>query len=296
MYRLYCTKATGFSLTDYLRGVKINSEAGTKTRKHIMNRLAHKLFSRARIAAGRLRRQYRYRRSFHRFSALYARTPAPRLPLSWKDRMPILGEDTAGTQFDRHYIFHPAWAARILAETKPAEHVDISSTLAFCTLVSAFIPVRFYDFRPADLRLSGLISEAADVTCLPFADGSIPSLSCMHTLEHIGLGRYGDPLDVDGDLKGMRELARVLAPGGNLLVAVPLGRPGIRFNGHRVYDYQRIVQDFAGLTLHEFSLVTDPPGNPGYAQNGFIRHATQAQADRQVYGCGCFWFKKPSTD
>ena len=206
--------------------------------------------------------------------------------------MPILGEDTMKTQFDSHYIFHPAWAARVLAETEPKEHVDISSTLAFCTLVSAFIPVKFYDFRPADLRLSGLVSEAADVTCLPFETGSIASLSCMHTLEHIGLGRYGDPLDVDGDLKGMRELARVLAPGGNLLVAMPLGRPSIRFNGHRVYDYARIVQDFAGLTLHEFSLITDPPGAPGFEANGFIQYATEAQANRQVYGCGCFWFKK----
>jgi hypothetical protein len=59
----------------------------------------------------------------------------------------------------------------------------------------------------------------------------------MHVIEHIGLGRYGEALDPDGDLKAIRELVRVLAAGGNLLVVVPVGRPRIQFNAHRIYDY-----------------------------------------------------------
>jgi len=42
------------------------------------------------------------------------------------------------------------------------------------------------------------------------------------SLEHDGLGRYNDPLDPDGDMAAMREAFIKLAPGGNLLLAVPV--------------------------------------------------------------------------
>ena len=242
------------------------------------------LYQTARRVAGGIIRRARFRRDFKDFAAAGG---ANRFPLRWEDRLPCLYDNTGSTEFDRHYVYHPAWAARILSETRPAEHVDISSTLQFCTVVSAFVPVRFYDYRPADLRLSGLVSGRADLTALPFADGSIPSLSCMHTVEHIGLGRYGDPLDPDGDLKAVRELYRVLAPGGSLLFVVPIGRPNILFNGHRIYSHGQITGYFEGLELFRFALVPDDPSA------GLIENATPAQADAQTYGCGCFWFKKP---
>jgi hypothetical protein len=207
--------------------------------------------------------------------------------LKWSDRYPCLDDKTKSTGFDRHYVFHPAWAARILVETKPEFHVDISSTLYFCGLLSAFIPVRFYDYRPAELNLSGLSSEAADLLGLPFADQSLTSLSCMHVVEHVGLGRYGDPFDPDGDLKAIAELKRVLAVGGDLLFVVPVGSPRIMFNAHRIYAYQQILEYFAGLILKEFALIPDDP-----TAGGLIRNATKEMADAQMYGCGCFWFKR----
>ena len=227
-----------------------------------------------------------FQRDFRAFAALSALSD--RFPVRWEDRLPCLYDKTAATAFDRHYIYHPAWAARILSRTKPSEHTDISSTLAFCTLVSAFIPVKFYDYRPAALRLSGLVSEHADLTALPFDSESVSSLSCLHTVEHIGLGRYGDPLDADGDLKAMAELKRVLAPGGTLLFAVPLGRPRLLFNAHRIYSYDQITACFAGLDLVEFSLIPDDT-----QAEGLIEKATREMADAQSYGCGCFWFRKP---
>ncbi|HSB77134.1 MAG TPA: DUF268 domain-containing protein [Terriglobales bacterium] len=200
---------------------------------------------------------------------------------------PHVGENTATTQFDHHYVYHPAWAARILRQTCPVEHVDISSSLSFCTLVSAFVPMRFYDYRPAQIELSNLYCGHADLTCLPFGDGSIPSLSCMHTVEHIGLGRYGDALDPDGDIKAMRELHRVLANDGNLLFVVPLGRPKLIFNAHRIYSYDQILEAFAGLSLRQFALI--PDANFG---THFVLDASKEMADRQSFGCGCFWFRK----
>lgn len=210
-----------------------------------------------------------------------------RFVMYWKDRYLCLDDRTSTTSFDRHYIFHPAWAARVLAQTRPEFHVDISSSLHFCTLVSAFIPVRFYDYRPVNLKLETLSSERADLLSLPFEDNSIPSISCMHVVEHVGLGRYGDSLDYNGDLKAIRELKRVLAPGGTLLFVVPIGQPKIMFNAHRIYSYEQIIGYFPDLGLREFALIPDDP-----AGEDLIRHATKEMADAQAYGCGCFWFQR----
>ena len=224
-------------------------------------------------------------KDFSTFKKLSRKDGTP--PALWKNRRPQLFDKISFTNFDIHYIYHPAWATRIVRKINPEFQVDISSTLFFSSILSAFIPVKFYDYRPANIKLSNLTSEAADLTCLPFKDNSIDSLSCMHTIEHIGLGRYGDPIDPNGDLKAINELKRVLAKGGNLLFVVPIGKPKIQFNAHRVYSYAQIVNCFKNLELVEFSLIPD-----NALDIGIITNATQKQADEQNYGCGCFWFKK----
>jgi SAM-dependent methyltransferase len=217
-----------------------------------------------------------------------SRNSSKRFSLSWKNRFPCLNDNTETTSFDRHYVYHQAWAARILASNKPEFHVDISSMLFFCSLVSAFIPMKFFDYRPPDLVLDNLECGHADLLSLPFPDESISSLSCMHVIEHVGLGRYGDSLDPDGDLKAMSELKRVLAPGGNLFFVVPIGGVSkIMFNAHRIYSYQQVLDCFPGLELKEFALVPDDP-----ADGGLIINATREMLDAQNYGCGCFLFAK----
>ncbi len=211
--------------------------------------------------------------------------PQSRFTIKWDDRLPCLYDNTPYTCFDRHYIYHPAWAARILAQTKPKLHIDISSTLAFSSMVSAFVPVDFYDFRLANLKLSGLTSRRGDLTNLPFPSNSVVSLSCMHTIEHVGLGRYGDPIDSNGDLKAISELKRVLAKGGDLLFVVPVGKPRVRYNAHRIYSYEQIIKYFDGLTLVESYLIPDSDDDP-------LTNPTKERVDQESYGCGCFWFKK----
>jgi SAM-dependent methyltransferase len=221
------------------------------------------------------------------FSTLQGRS-VPRFSLRWQDRWLCLGDATSVTGFDRHYVFHTAWACRILAESQPAEHVDISSSLYFVATVSAFLSIRFYDYRPAQLALSGLTCDHADLTRLHFSNGSIASLSCMHVVEHIGLARYGDPLDYDGDLKAVAELRRVLAVGGQLLFVVPIGGDArIQFNAHRIYTYRQVLGMFEGFELLEFALIPDDGSNLG-----LVRHAEEALSDAQRYGCGCFWLRK----
>jgi len=210
-----------------------------------------------------------------------------RMPVKFRDLYPVFGEATTNTRFDHHYVYHPAWAARIVRRINPVAHTDISSTLQFCAILSAFIPVNFYDYRPAQLELANLNSGRSDLTSLPFKDDEITSLSCMHTVEHIGLGRYGDRLDPEGDLKAIKELKRVVARGGSLLFVVPIGAARTMFNAHRIYSYQQIVEYFSDMRLEEFSLITDS-GVGG----DFIINATKEDADAQIYGCGCFWFIK----
>lgn len=222
---------------------------------------------------------------FFHFKAM---NQSSRFPMKWSDRVPMLDDHGATTSFDAHYLYHMAWAARILAQTRPSVHFDFSSHVHFNALVSAFVPIRFFEYRPANIRLSGLQCEAADLLSLPFAEKEIVSASCMHVMEHIGLGRYGDPLDPDGDRKAMRELIRVLAPRGNLMFVVPIGKPHIEFNAHRVYDHFQILDDFKALTLKDFSVIPETPPDAG-----LVNHPTPDLLRRQSLACGCYWFVKP---
>ncbi len=207
-----------------------------------------------------------------------------RFILTPKNFSPILHEMANLQYFDRHYVYHPAWAARKVKQIQPEFHVDISSTLHFCSIVSAFIPVKFYDYRPADLRLSNLESLQADLMKLPFPDNSVSSISCMHTVEHVGLGRYGDPVNATADLRAMEELGRVVKKGGNLLFVVPVGKPKLMFNAQRIYSFEQIISGFKDLKLKEFTLLPD--------SGSLIENASPDLVRQQVYGCGCFWFTK----
>ena len=198
---------------------------------------------------------------------------------------PCLGDDTGQTPFDHHYIYHTGWAARRLRALSPCRHVDFGSSLYFVAIASAICPFEFYDYRPAPLDLVGVKTGYANLHGLPFSANSLESVSCMHVIEHVGLGRYGDPIDYDGDLKAIFELTRVVALDGSLLFVVPIGRPRLLFNAHRIYAYNYLLQLFSQrFALVEFTLVTDG--------GSLVTNATREQADAQWYGCGCFHFRK----
>ena len=207
-----------------------------------------------------------------------------RFTIKLKDIYSCVLDKTTQTHFDAHYIYHTSWAARKLKSIHPSFHIDISSSLFFVGIASAFVPINFYDYRPAYLKLSNLQSSHADLTNLNFSDSSIQSLSCMHTIEHIGLGRYGDPIDNNGDLKAISELKRVLSVNGSLLFVVPVGAPRIQYNAHRIYSFEMIQEYFKDLTLKEFTLIND--------DGDYIENADPDMVQNQKYACGCFWFIK----
>jgi len=206
------------------------------------------------------------------------------------NKFPIIGENTDKTFFDKHYIYHIAWAARKLREIQPQKHIDISSSLYFSSIVSAFVNTEFYDYRPPEILLDNLKVSRCDLTNLHFSSNSIFSLSCMHVVEHIGLGRYGDPINYDGDLLAINELKRVLKKGGYLLFVVPIGKKNIiYFNAHRIYTFNQIKDYFSDLELLEFTFITSKFDN-----TGLIKNPSNDILDNENYGCGCFLFKKLS--
>ena len=89
---------------------------------------------------------------------------------------------------DRHYFYHPAWALRVLVENQVQAHTDISSINTFAASVSALVPTDYYELHPPKILLDNLTAHRVDLFQLPFGEGSIKSLSCMHVLEHVGLG------------------------------------------------------------------------------------------------------------
>lgn len=220
---------------------------------------------------------------FREFNAFKSKSDG-RFEIHAKDIYPCLTDKIRTTPFDHHYTYHPAWAARILAKTRPQEHVDFSSILYFGTMLSAFIPVKFYDYRPAEITLSGWEGRFADLCKLDIADETFSSVSCMHTIEHIGLGRYGDPIDPAGDIKAINELMRITKSDGDILFVTPVGKQRIEFNAHRIYSYDSVIGLFNKCTLVEFSLIPDA--------GGIIGNADPSLVAQQDYGCGCFWFKK----
>jgi hypothetical protein len=199
---------------------------------------------------------------------------------------PVLDESEIDVTYNTIYLLHTGWAARVLAQTLPEHHVDIGSCSYFVTLVSAFLNLTAYDLRPMKIPLPGFKTGIADLTNIRFPDNSVKSLSCMHAMEHVGLGRYYDKIDPDGDLKAARELQRVLAPGGDLLIVLPMGVPKLVFNAHRIYSYEQVLYMFSGLHLKEFSFV------PSEQPQKFIQGADPRIAEDVDEGAGCFWFTK----
>lgn len=204
--------------------------------------------------------------------------------LRLEDGYPCLFDNAESTPYDPHYFYQAVWASRLLARTGARAHVDLGSDIRFIGPLTAMIPmVTFIDVRPVKAKSPGLHCVAASAVHLPFADRSVSSLSCLHVAEHIGLGRYGDDLDPTGTRRACAEMVRVLAPHSNLFLSVPVGRPRVCFNAHRIHTPRQVMSYLRGLDLVEFSVVDD------YGQ--FREKVDLNEMERANYACGLFWLK-----
>lgn len=205
-------------------------------------------------------------------------------PIKSINTYPCLYDKNPTTTFDIHYFYQDIWSFRKNYESKCNYHVDVGSSVEYIGFLTVITKVIFVDIRPLLANLENFESRKGNILSLPFVDNSILSLSCLHVAEHIGLGRYGDSLDPFGTKKAIKELIRVLAPKGNLYFSLPIGKPRLCFNAHRIHSTKQILNYFSDLKLVELS---------GIDANGkFIRNIDRKKLDSSSYGCGLFHFTK----
>jgi SAM-dependent methyltransferase len=188
--------------------------------------------------------------------------------LSMMDWYPCLTDKTETTPLDPVYFYQDAWAAGKIFQNKPKHHYDVGSAAKTIGIISQFVPTTMVDIRPIELKMDNLFFTKGSILELPFADNSIESISSLCVVEHIGLGRYGDPLDQFGSEKAIKELIRVTKPNGNIYFSVPIDEENkVFFNGHRAFTTEYIKKLFLKCKVEEELYIVDNKLRPDYIKS-----------------------------
>jgi hypothetical protein len=223
-------------------------------------------------------RGIRYVRQFSRYRYMERALGSPSALV---ELYPSMRDATSSTTFEPHYAIQGGWVLRGLLRDRPERHVDVGSQIPYLPFFAAVAPTTFVDIRPSGLTFPGLSEVAGSLFDLGDLFGKVPSLSCLHVVEHVGLGRYGDPLDPLGTTAACTALGEVIAPGGTLYLSLPIGRSRVCFNAHRV-SRPRDVVHWVGLSLQQFDVVDDD-GN-------LVLDAELGTFDDADYALGLFRF------
>lgn len=155
---------------------------------------------------------------------------------------PCLSDRSASSgQASGHYFHQDLLVARRIFAANPSVHVDVGSRIdGFVAHVASFRRISVVDIRPQVRSLPNIDFVQGDLMdSLPRGlVACADSVSCLHTIEHFGLGRYGDPIRFDGHILGIENLFRIVRPGGVLYLSTPIGPDRIEFNAHRVFSVQ----------------------------------------------------------
>jgi len=210
--------------------------------------------------------------------------------VEFKDIWPELNDKSISSQTGGgQYFYQDNWALNKVYQSKVKEHFDIGSRIdGFVSQCSVFTKVNFIDFRYVDYNIKNISCFQGDILNLSFKDKSINSLSCLHVIEHIGLGRYGDTINPNGSIEALKELQRVLSFNGNLYLGIPIGRERVMFHAHRIFNPNTIIRELDKLQLVEFSAVDD--------KGNFKEKANLDDFDKSFYSLGLFQFKKEKND
>jgi len=191
-----------------------------------------------------------------------------------------------------HYFYQDLHVARKVFKNNPVRHVDIGSRIdGFVAHVASFREIEIMDVRDLHLAIPTIHFTRADLTAkeFPLVDYT-DSLSCLHALEHFGLGRYGDPVDYNGHLVGWENMNRMLKKGGNFYFSVPIGAQRIEFNAHRVFSVPYLLRLMEKrYDIDSFAYINDA--------GDFISDAALDEASVRSnfgcrYGCGIFALTK----
>ena len=168
-------------------------------------------------------------------------------------------KDNAG-RLMLHYFFQDIFVAQQIFKNKPVRHIDIGSRVdGFVAHVATFREVEVFDIRPLEITVPNIRFTQADLMNLDDKNiACTDSVSCLHALEHFGLGRYGDPISYDGYLEGFKNITKLLKSGGTLYFSVPMGVQRIEFHAHRVFSFNYLFQIVSqNFSVDSFSYVND---------------------------------------
>jgi SAM-dependent methyltransferase len=226
----------------------------------------------------------RYVRDYFRFRSGYA----GRIEL-----LPCLHDwyEEGGTT-KGEYFWQDLLIAREIFEARPRRHVDIGSRVdGFVAHVASFREIEVFDVRPISTQIPGVTFRQADFM-QPLAGMAdyCDSLSCLHALEHFGLGRYGDPIDPRGFERGFVNMASLLKKDGVFYLSVPIGMDRVEFNAHRVFDPRSIVKLATQHSLRLSTLTVIQSG--GRIETIALDEAQLSGLAGQRHALGLFVFKK----
>ena len=204
---------------------------------------------------------------------------------------PILLDRISESATLGEYFWQDLFVAKRILADKPNRHIDVGSRIdGFVAHIACVRPVEVFDIRPLQADISNIHFVQLDITeennkYTEIAD----CVSCLHTLEHIGLGRYGDRLDPDGWKNGFASLANLVKGGGQLWLSVPIGMQRVEFNAHRIFAPKTILlkAEKLGLTMVEFHYLL----NQEIIQSHDVEKDMTALAEIN-YALGIFYFKK----
>lgn len=189
-----------------------------------------------------------------------------------------------------NYFWQDLWASRLIVKSGIKKHFDIGSRLDgfIAQLLAADVDVTMIDVREFPCEVEKLHTIVDDATTLhQIPDESIESMSALCSLEHFGLGRYGDPIDPEACFKCFENIQRKLKKGGRLYISLPIGKERVEFNAHRVFFASTIVNCFSTLKLEEFSCTAE-----GRIEYNVDIHKYDNDAHNGEYRYGLFLFAK----
>lgn len=193
-----------------------------------------------------------------------------------------------------HYFHQDLLVAQFIHASNPMRHIDVGSRIdGFVSHVASFRKIEVLDVR--DLQNAGHENISFVKANLMLSDQSqssiTDSISCLHAIEHFGLGRYGDPIDPDGHIKGFNNILKMLKPGGYLYISLPIANASeIQFNAHRIFhrnDIFRWPKKTESVKLKRFDYIDDAGNLHKNVDINKENISTQ-------FGCGIYTFKKIS--
>ena len=189
-----------------------------------------------------------------------------------------------------HYFHQDLLIANRIYRDSPKRHIDIGSRVdGFVAHVASFREIEILDIRPLENKSHKNIKFIQADLMRPKNIGKTDSLSCLHAIEHFGLGRYTDPIDVNGHVKGINNLINLVSKGGRLYISFPIGKKdAVAFNAHRIFHPLTIfnipsIKSF--MNLEQFDYVDD-------FGNLHLDIDLKNFENKLTYGCGIYTFIK----